>query len=264
MIVVQITGEMYSGKTYLANYITTEIGKEGYSILRIPFARGLKYYIRKYFGITKFGLSENIVEYIDEKLKLGNKTDIEVINELIDNQWNLFAKTIKWKEMNEIEKEEFEKIVKVLKNYIRNIYKNINYKDNVRHLFQWFGTEIIRDHVNEDYWVSLVQKIIINNMDDVDVVIIDDYRFPNEELNSSIYIDVIKIRLNVSIETRSKRSGVPVLTLDEMSKHGSEKYVKSLNVNMEVDNDENNCPKQFKDITEIISKQLINENNIGD
>jgi hypothetical protein len=47
-----------------------------------------------------------------------------------------------------------------------------------RKLFQYFGTELLRDNFDDDIWIKLFRKAVANI--DSDRVIITDMRFPNE------------------------------------------------------------------------------------
>ena len=48
----------------------------------------------------------------------------------------------------------------------------------MREILQRFGTDIIRKHVDKDYWIKFVATRIVNT--DYNYYLITDYRFPNE------------------------------------------------------------------------------------
>ena len=48
----------------------------------------------------------------------------------------------------------------------------------MREILQRFGTDIMRKHVDKDYWIKFVATRIVNT--DYNYYLITDYRFPNE------------------------------------------------------------------------------------
>jgi hypothetical protein len=50
----------------------------------------------------------------------------------------------------------------------------------LRTVLQHFGTEVCREHIDNDIWVNTVIKFIKQNNDNNDVIIVTDARFPNE------------------------------------------------------------------------------------
>ena len=51
--------------------------------------------------------------------------------------------------------------------------------ENGRHLLQWWGTDVVRKEF-PDFWVNTVVRLVGVAVDQLDYVLVDDCRFPNE------------------------------------------------------------------------------------
>lgn len=225
MKIIEITGEMYSGKDYLSKQIYSYAAERGFTIMKIAFANRLKWYLRNGMGLTKHGPVEGW-EFLDGNKRLLydliSRDYYDMYGELPDNKVN--GKMI------------FDKIFN-LRNVLIKKYENegIYDKEMIRKILQQFGTEVIRNVFNDTYWRDFVVNAFNRVKDIIDIGIITDYRFPNETID-----DAIKIRVNCDIEERSKRSGQSVDKLKELSMHASEYYIPKLKVDYEIDSPNDN------------------------
>jgi hypothetical protein len=164
-VIFLLTGRFRVGKTNLTNILKKEMGNR--EVLITHFAKKLKEYAKQ-LGIekTKF-LDKEPVKFDIFKERFNNTiTDIEVSEDDIKNLYNIYLKCYEDPE------------------------------SNGRKFLQYLGTEIVRKR-NPDYWVlKVIEEIKEKNPN---IVIIDDFRFPNEDLSKykeiTDHYKVIKIRV---------------------------------------------------------------------
>lgn len=140
-----ISGKMGSGKNTLTDMFMEEY-KERYSVEHMFFAKPLKDMAKKTFS----AFSQYMNSYID-KLSADLKQRYGY-----DHILNYKLKMLKIKNENWYEDK----------------------TDITRILIQTLGTDIIRDNVNQNYWIHLAGSHIISSKNDT--FIISDWRFPNE------------------------------------------------------------------------------------
>jgi hypothetical protein len=146
--------------------------------------------------------------------------------------------------LSNCKKENFNIIRTKFTNIVTDIYlddlgiKESSYSHNSRLIMQMFGTEIVRDFVSPNYWVDKIKEVIIKSKDYVDIVVIDDYRFPNESIKFADENDikVVKSRIECDLKIRSERSDISVEDLLKSAEHGSEKFVPTLEVDYMINN----------------------------
>ena len=211
MFVIQFTGKMGSGKSFVANNLSSILNSQGIDNYRTSFTSEIKKVFHKYGVFKEFYVDKHCNEDIplcweDEQAKI-----FDLINQ---------------------GKEEYKK-------------GNLSgYKSKVREIYQFYGTEVVRNK-EPDYWVkSTVNRIKL--LPEGTVVILDDWRFPNEDL-SSIFSS-LKIKVEAPDDLRAKRLGY----LPE-SNHKSESFVDKLKVDIVLENyGKNNLSNLLYNITKKI------------
>lgn len=214
MKVIELTGFMGSGKSYIASQLTHEaLTVEGLTVLRTSFAGDLKLVTRKYFMVYKNGSQAIQVPSFDVMWArlLVDLPEFEAVSE--DHLYTLQS---------------------LIDMY--HASPNINERITLaRKINQWFGTECARDDVRQTYWLERVRNRLRDVKNLISLVIIDDYRFPQEDLvqvfKYETDIDVHRIRVDATLEVRTKRLGyVP------NAAHGSESAILSLPVDEVIEN----------------------------
>ena len=79
----------------------------------------------------------------------------------------------------------------------------------MREILQRFGTDIMRKHVDKDYWIKFVATRIVNT--DYNYYLITDYRFPNE-LDVVDYIKLYDLYNLTDYNIKSSRHESELLT----------------------------------------------------
>lgn len=239
MLVIQLTGSMHSGKTYCANKIHEHLSAQGLAVLDIPFARELKSILKNCFGITKFRLSPIKEESLQRLRAMGEKFIYTKAWEDFDRMG--YSRMIGMRASSEewvvIKTKFIETVAKIYMNEVPEDYTKYS-----RLLMQWLGTEIGRNFVTEDIWVDIVDNAIrvASSNRIADVVTIGDWRFPNEALDFSDHdnVNVMKIRITASDETRSRRGKKTLEQLAKFAEHDSERFIPDLKVDYEFHNED--------------------------
>lgn len=188
--IIQIAGKKHSGKSYLATKIFDYLSRKGYRIYKTAFAFYLKGILREcgvdkykplkifyHFGVFYEALRKEIFRLFDE---LGDSDDLMGFFE----KKGLLAKRV-------CDVDVLEKLQIGFELYFQ---KN-EYEAGFRILAQTIGTDIFRQ-IDKNFWVKAIAKDIKKIGDTADFVIIDDYRFPNEDLSSYFGKDrVVRILL---------------------------------------------------------------------
>ncbi len=232
MVVVEITGKANAGKSTLARQLSKKLSDLGFSSAFLSFALPLKTYLRNYLGVQKgtkplkhylnfFEFLAELQKTLQEFLvKSETYIDLDVINKLI----------------NELRED-------LLIGY--ECYFNFKqYKQGFRKLAQLIGTDIIRK-IDESFFVRQIVRQIFNLKNSVDYVFIDDFRFPNEDLEivanfTKDVFKVYKIRISSDVE--------------ETHNHISEILIDDLNVNLEVVRKGNKYSPDLNEIVGILAK----------
>lgn len=69
---------------------------------------------------------------------------------------------------------------------------DIRWKKSPRQILQWLGTDILREHIDQDFFIKCIKQKIENS--DKNFIIVTDVRFPNEaEFIRSMDGKVVKI-----------------------------------------------------------------------
>ena len=154
---ILLSGKMRSGKNQFAEYLQKEFEKKGKTVKCDLFAYDMKEWSQTDFG-SIIDLLNNIAEEMMKELVVMNLNyksygfgNIPNINSMV----NLIKRLVTRKE---------------------NWYENKN--EITRCLLQTYGTQIIRNRVDDNFWIKLTKKRIIAST--ADVIIITDVRFPNE------------------------------------------------------------------------------------
>jgi len=220
MKVVEIVGEMGAGKTLVRKLIAEKAAYIGNaSVVYMSFAARLKWYL-KLFGIEKHSTSYPFQSYSFDSLFIEKYIEFSNIVEK-DNliSFNSDKYRSKFKE----------KIINCWVNLIN--YDSVKYAVSVRDILQWVGTEIFR-HEYTNYWVDIVSDSIkalnkIPYYSSMGIVIIDDFRFKNEDLRflkESDNIETYVIKVFADIKTRLLRLGLDDSPsgVDKITQHPSE------------------------------------------
>ena len=112
----------------------------------------------------------------------------------------------------------------------------------MREVLQRFGTDIIRKHVDKDYWIKFVATRIVNT--DYNYYLITDYRFPNE-LDVIDYIKLYDLYnltdYNVKVVKVINNSTI------KSSKHESELLTDVIDADIIIDNTDHKYKFNIKD-----------------
>lgn len=112
----------------------------------------------------------------------------------------------------------------------------------MREILQRFGTDIIRKHVDKDYWIKFVATRIVNT--DYNYYLITDYRFPNE-LDVVDYIKLYDLYnltdYNVKVVKVINNSTI------KSSKHESELLTDVIDADIVIDNTDHKYKFNIKD-----------------
>jgi len=241
MVVIEISGRKGAGKTTLASILTQKFKNLGLSVINLSFAEPIKKILLKMY-ITKDGLYEILFDNY-----------FNVYKKNFDNFYNdYFKPKLIEKIYHECIKNDIDKIIfftgdlkkSILKGYERNEsliitgikkYLNCEFEKGYRILAQTIGTEILRNHLFEDIFVYIVKRKILKLVGNVDLVIIDDFRFPNEDLSDFVNFNVLNeksacIKILVSNVEDSEDSS----SLDLTSRHISENSYKKINFDYKI------------------------------
>jgi len=153
-MIIGIGGELESGKSTVANFITEE-----YNYTEMSFAENLKLMCMYIFNLTRDQCftTKGKQEIFDNAITLTQEHAVKII------KWIHTVNHYKLEEIN----------TKVVEQYIGNMKFS-----TPRSVLQLIGTEICRESVNADFHVEVVyKKIKEQNLKDV---VISDARFFNE------------------------------------------------------------------------------------
>lgn len=235
MIVYEICGNAGAGKTTVANILMKIYSFKGKFICKTSLASELKRLIEHNLFITKHGFTTT--SFDEKKLKDGI---VSLISEAIQTNslyvnGHPYIGLISDGTKEFIKENKLEDIISEIIDAIMDAKDNPNnIAKSARKVLQFVGTNIIRDHINPEYWLHRVVERIKRSKDmGVDVFIIDDYRFPNEDLCDYLYLcddDIKIVRMKVSTYdyVRMNRLGIDKTQFDKMSAHPSESQVNSL------------------------------------
>lgn len=168
MKVIGICGKMGSGKNYTANLI-----KELYSekVEMIAFADELRIELD---NITKDYCNGLSIDALSEKYIISTDEMIALI-ELIKKD-----------------------------NYFNETYTSYTRTNGVRHILQYWGTDVRRKHDN-NYWVDALVNRLTDKTDDNTLFIVTDVRFPNEADSVINELSGILINCIAPTEIRKER-----------------------------------------------------------
>ena len=114
--------------------------------------------------------------------------------------------------------------------------------ENGRQLLQWWGTDVVRKK-SENFWVNTVMRLAAVLDGEIDYLIIDDCRFPNEvELWKHEY-DYLILRI--------ERPGHENALNDEQRKHPSETALDDYEFDVTI------SATDFKELKEAIYEQVL-------
>ena len=114
--------------------------------------------------------------------------------------------------------------------------------ENGRQLLQWWGTDVVRKK-SENFWVNTVMRLAAVLDGEIDYLIIDDCRFPNE-------IDLWKDEYDY-LTLRIERPGHENALNDEQRKHPSETALDDYEFDVTI------SATDFKELKEAIYEQVL-------
>ena len=114
--------------------------------------------------------------------------------------------------------------------------------ENGRQLLQWWGTDVVRKK-NENFWVNTVMRLAAVLDGEIDYLIIDDCRFPNE-------IDLWKDEYGY-LTLRIERPGHENALNGEQRKHPSETALDDYEFDVTI------SATDFKELKEAIYEQVL-------
>ena len=162
-IIIALTGKKRSGKTYHGQYL---VEKHGFT--KLAFADKLKELLKEHFNIELIKPEDiDSLERLN-KIKIISKTHstVDVKKRLIDALSELFDPAIAFNFCNT---ERADKFIKMI--------KNIDNTNDLRHIYQYFGSEICR-YIDDEIWIKAYDKQI--QRIDNNLIVTDDVRFYNE------------------------------------------------------------------------------------
>jgi tRNA A37 threonylcarbamoyladenosine biosynthesis protein TsaE len=253
-LIILLTGHIGAGKNYTAKELSNHLLDLGFTVQLTSFSSTLKQYTLRLFGLLKNGvhiyrdfynyneykkLKDDLRNYLIEYCNIQDKKEIETRLRNFD------------KELGEL--------IRISKEMLN---ETKNYKTVIRFILQRFGTEVIRDTIDKDFWVKQVfiktyLKYPFKNFPNF--VIIPDFRFPNELefFKKKKYLELVEkstfskfikqYELENSISTLSirvvspkdvilKRLNIDENTYNTWLNHISEKYIDNLSVDLEFEN----------------------------
>jgi len=242
MEIIEICGYMGAGKSTYARTLKAYYDSKEKQVIITSFSKAFKDLMLKHFGMTKEGI-------YPDKLPENNSVS-NFLEELWDNFEFLkrifpdvnFENEIKSK--TSFINRNLEYLTKLI-NTVMETKNSVDY----RILMQAIGTDIVRYQLGEEYWVYTMLAYLIQ-LDKDSIIIIDDMRFPNEDLRNTKYHAINrknsfyilkKIRVEASVQVRAKRLRKTVDEVIQMQQHVSEENVEKFWVD-EIVNTENNRP----------------------
>ena len=114
--------------------------------------------------------------------------------------------------------------------------------ENGRQLLQWWGTDVVRKK-NENFWVNTVMRLAAVLDGEIDYLIIDDCRFPNE-------VELWKDEYGY-LTLRIERPGHENALNDEQRKHPSETALDDYEFDVTI------SATDFKELKEAIYEQVL-------
>ena len=203
-MIISIYGRNRAGKTTLANMLVEE-----YGFVKLGFADALREIVKSYFGIDhmwKVDFSWNM--YLDA-------TYIGGINRLFANLFD--AEDIKWSV--------FDKVSKVTTKY-----------EAYRITMELIGTEVFRNLVLKDIWVSVLIFNVFKHLSKDRSVVVDDTRF-EEEHKALCKINTVFVKIKSTYE-------------EPDNGHESQKYIDGFGFDYFIDNNgtKRELLNKFKDL----------------
>lgn len=173
MVVIGITGKKGAGKTYLASQIVATYGG-----IILNFAQPLKLLSYKYFGIYLTKDKQLILEKfgkLEENFKLNSHISKVIVENIIKNSNQLSHLISKINDYAEL----LPSLYKIIVNYYSS--KEEKERDKYARIWlQMFGTDLVRNLIDKDYWVNELKEAINKIEKETNIVVIDDVRFINE------------------------------------------------------------------------------------
>lgn len=165
-MLIGIVGNKGVGKSLFATYLQDAMKAKGHSIHRTAFADPIKKIVNV---LTHYSL----VELEDEQVK--SSVLPAYFNRKMEPEDWLVA--FHWKEWVQWVQDNPDHDLDDIRQYALDMGWNPEGSPTtVRQLLQIIGTEMFRDHINQDIWTELA----LMTYDDEEVCIVTDVRFPNE------------------------------------------------------------------------------------
>jgi len=227
MKIVQICGNAKSGKSYFTAKLINKLSDLGFESIKLSYSTPLKK-ILKNLGITKLNLNN--------KIKYSSFKDfLNCLFKELKNFLNIYS----YKKISESDLYTYLNInIKKLKEAYKLYFEEKQNYIGFRLFAQTIGTDIIRK-IDKDIFVNILfQKVKdISCLSFINFIIIDDWRFENEDLSrfkSDLNFDIIKVKIS------SKKAGgeeyYSHISENEFKKFKVDFVVKYDKIDKEIDN----------------------------
>lgn len=162
-LIVGLSGKKRSGKTYFGQYL-----EQNYGFTRIAFADRLKELLKTHFDLELVKPEDSDCSSKLKKIKELSKAynNIEIRRKLLDTLTELFDYKIVYNFINTDRAKEFISMIKNIKN-----------TNDLRQIYQYFGSDICR-YIDNDIWIKEYDKKVKNCFNNL--IVTDDIRFYNE------------------------------------------------------------------------------------
>ncbi len=189
-----LSGKMRSGKNQFADYVKDICAKRNYTTSETLYAKILKDRSVEDFKVL-YDIINNKIETATAHLKVFN-----------DNHQSMIPQNVN------------DEVLGILDGMITHKHNFYEEKTDLsRAMLQIYGTEIMRNRVNDNYWVEKTCDVI-NADKETDIIIITDARFENEIYVQKYIKDrrVIPIRINRDMDrTDVKHEHISETALDD-------------------------------------------------
>lgn len=225
MYIVALTGNIGSGKSYIADKLNRYLLKNGVKSIILPFALPLKKSVKYIYSI--YGLSEpkfnfnRLIKFINLTLSKHYKIDDTITKDIITKFYNL----------------------------------NLHNEKDERIIIQKFGTELMRSF-DENIWINLWKAELNQFINDDICVIVDDLRFINEYNTLKTYKNVKTIRVIRPLNKILKSLNITKTKYKTYLSHQSEQELANIKTDFVIENNETNND-EIDDIFYLVLEDII-------
>lgn len=226
--VLLFSGQIGSGKGYVSSQRISKLKEVGNTIVQLSFANPIKKIVDDICGYDKNIKPVRKINHTElSERQFSNLIYDSIKEKVVDEIHEFFNGGFYFKKFTEEQKNIIEKLYKLYQ-IVRNrgLVPEIR-KESIRQMYQLFGTELCQP-INKTIW-SVYASAKISNLcfeNDVDYVVIDDFRFIMEYFSMIALLpqyEIIPYAIIADKEIRAKRRNISVEELDKMCEHLSER-----------------------------------------